>query len=92
MSFANAVIASSTVPINYFTGTNSYGLPCYWFIMCSTEKYKILLSKIGSNDFELSDYGQVIASGRGKRPSPQILEQLREKYNFDAEKYFTFED
>lgn len=92
MSFANAIIAKSSTPINYFTGTNSYGFPCYWFVMCSSEKYKMLQSKLNTGHVELADYGQVIASGRGKKPTDKVLSELLEKYNFDATKYFTFEE
>jgi hypothetical protein len=85
MSFAQKAIATSTTPIHFVHGKIQGSLQYHWFIMCSTENYKILVSKFGTEPVVLEDYGVIVASGFGIRPTDETKKLLKEKYNFDAD-------
>lgn len=60
------------------------GLPCYFFLMCSGDKFDQLDEARINGKVELSDYGKVIASGFGENPSDEVIAELKQKYDFEA--------
>ncbi len=86
MGFSEKIIASSSEPIHFLHGQIGFGIQRYWFIMCSTNKYKILASKFGKEPVNLEEYGVIVASGYGHRPTDAVKKKLKEDYNFDADK------
>lgn len=63
---------------------DSQGRDCYFFILTLPEHIKALKA---APDFDLNDYGKIIASGFGKEPSRAVVEMLKEKYDIDADNF-----
>ena len=42
-----------------------------------------LLSKITGGTFNIGNYGEVIISGYGLKPTKEVKSYLKDKYNFD---------
>lgn len=74
------------LPIHYIRCKDKNNLDCYFFLMCSHQKIKLLKQKITSNDgmdtVNLALCGTIIASGYGKEPSTDIKEMLSIRYNY----------
>lgn len=43
-----------------------------------------MLKKLDGSEFDLNDYGKIIACGYGLIPSEQVKSKLRKEYGFDA--------
>lgn len=82
MSFVAKLAKSGSVPIHYITCKDKIGRDCFYFVMSSYEKMK-MLTGIQEGVFNVNDYGKVIESGFGKKPSQNVRERLKAKFNFD---------
>lgn len=58
--------------------------------MCSKQKFQLLKARLHGGPVDFADYGPVVASGFGKTPSSEVLQQLKDEYDFDAEEQFNF--
>lgn len=74
------------LPIHYIRCKDAHNLDCYFFLMCSHEKIKLLKKKINTNDgidsINLASCGAIIASGYGKQPSEATKQLLSAHYNY----------
>lgn len=82
MTFVNKLIKSGIIPIHFITCKDPHGRDCYYFILATHEKMK-LLANIKNGVFNIKDYGKIIASGFGNVPSDVVKQKLLEEYNFD---------
>lgn len=83
MSFANKLVGSGNAPIHFVTCKDLEDRDCYYFISATHEKMK-MLKKLDGSEFDLNDYGKIIACGYGLIPSEQVKSKLRKEYGFDA--------
>lgn len=61
------------------------GRPAWWYVKCnnriSAEKLKGVC-RLGNLDvIPLEEYGEIIKSGWGKTPPPEVAKQIAEQYN-----------
>ncbi len=83
MSFAKKVMGSGSTPIHFITCKDLEGNDCYYFLLASHEKIK-MLKKIAGGQFNLNDYGKILAAGYGLVPTEQVKKDLLDEYGFDA--------
>ena len=43
-----------------------------------------MLKKVSGGQFDLNDYGKILASGYGLVPSEEVKKKLLDEYGFDA--------
>lgn len=91
-SFVDQLIKNSSTPIHLVRGRDSTGMECYFYLMCSHQKLDRLLDISKDGNCDLTQYGQVVASGYGTEVSDDVRKTLREKYNFDADTLTTIKD
>ena len=84
MSFADRHLKSGAVPIHFVRCKDTAGRKCYFFLQCSPMKAKTV-KLIADGNFNINDYGTVIASGFGHKPSDTVRKKLKEEYNCDAD-------
>jgi hypothetical protein len=83
MSFAKKIMGSGSTPIHFITCKDLSGQDCYYFLLASHEKIK-MLKNAANNQFDLNDYGKILASGYGITPSESVKKKLLDEYGFDA--------
>lgn len=76
-------MGSGGTPIHLITCKDLEGNDCYYFLRASHEKIK-MLKKIMHSQFNLNDYGQILAAGYGLIPSEEVKKKLLDEYGFDA--------
>jgi len=84
MSFAAKLVKSGSTPIYLVTCKDPSGRNCFYFVISNPRKMS-LLAKIKDGFFNINDYGKIIASGFGDKPSEEVLQRLKLEYNFDFE-------
>jgi len=68
----------------YFVERQRSGENAFFYIRIELPKEQDFLAALkGQQKFNLSDYGEIIASGFGN-PSDEIRKMLKEKYGFDV--------
>jgi hypothetical protein len=61
----------------------AHGLVAYYFILVDPVKEQRFLRTLSSKEpIELTQYGEIVASGWGEAP-PALIESLKKKYNFN---------
>lgn len=84
-SFAEKIIANKGHLIHKIQATDISGQRAYYFLLVEPHKEKSLADIIASNkDFDLLDYGKIIASCYGEEPTEEIRTMLKDKYGFDV--------
>ena len=83
MSFANKIVGSGSTPIHFITCKDLDGRACFYFLLASNEKIK-MLKKVAGGQFDLNDYGKILAAGYGSVPSDEVKKKLLDEYGFDA--------
>ena len=84
VSFVNKLIKTGAMPIHLVRCEDRQGRDCYYFIMCSHQNIAALKAA-PDKEFDLNDYGEIIASGFGIEPTSEVKKMLLDKYGFDAE-------
>lgn len=82
--FLDKLVKSGGIPIHFIRCKDIRGRDCYYFLMCSHEKVKILKS-VTEGNFNVNDYGKIIASGFGREVSEDIRLMLKSEYGFDID-------
>ncbi len=82
-SFANKVIGSGSTPIHFITCKDLEGRDCFYFLLASNDKIK-MLKTVAGGQFDLNDYGKILAAGYGLMPSDEVKKTLLDRYGFDA--------
>ena len=74
------------LPIHFIRCKDKDNLDCYFFLMCSHQKIRLLHKKIntddGINTINLAQCGTIIASGFGKEPSQATKDLLSHHYGY----------
>lgn len=78
-SFVSKLITKGSVPLYYIVCQDLEGRDCYYYVTSTPEKMR-MYEKARSGEFDLNDYGTIIASGYGKEPSADVKAMLKEKY------------
>ena len=83
VSFVDKLIKTSVMPVHFMRCKDGAGKDCYFFLTAPAQKLAAL-KRITGGEFDLREYGQIIACGFGRNPDPETIEQLKEKYQIDA--------
>ena len=78
MAFAQAYAAK--LPIHFIVARNERGWWCHYFVRCESHKLKKLKQPGGLAD--LATLGEVLASGFGKTPEKNLLQKLKDEFNY----------
>ncbi len=84
-SFSDRVIRSGISCIHWVATRDGKNRECYYFIMCTPQKLK-MLKQIKEGIFAIKDYGIIVASGFGSVPSDKVIAMMKDKYGFDCTK------
>ena len=88
ISFKDKLIKSGSLPIHFVRCKDTEGQDCYFFLMCAHHKMQALKA-LPANSFDLKEYGKILASGYGKKPTQAIKDHMKRDYNFDADLLFS---
>ncbi|MEA5599302.1 hypothetical protein [Rivularia sp. UHCC 0363] len=78
-------VANNGHNIHKLKAKDSTGRWAYYFVLIKSEKEEEFMAALDSTEnIDLEDYGQVIASNYGEQPSEDIRDFLKKKYNFDV--------
>ena len=70
--------------VGYFHGTVSDGRPYWAYLLIKPSKYKEFYElTTARKPLVPTDYGTIIASGYDAAPPPEVVKEMREKYDFD---------
>lgn len=84
-SFADKLIAQKGHLIHKIQATDITGERAYYFLLVEPHREKALADIIASKqDFDLLDYGKIIASCYGEEPSEEVRTFLKDRYGFDV--------
>lgn len=84
-SFMDRVIAQKGHLIHKIKATDITGERAYYFLLVEPPKERALTEIIASGkNFDLLDYGKIIASCYGEEPTEEIRKMLKDKYGFDV--------
>jgi hypothetical protein len=83
-SFVSKLVSKGALPIYFITCKDAQGKECYAFLISTKEKIRMYENKRSEGEFNLHDYGQVIASGYGLIPSPKVRKMLKDEYDLDS--------
>jgi len=82
-NFMDHLIKSRSDLCYQVMGKDITGETAWYFILVDKEKKEQFLGhKVGDN-YDLADYGKIIASGYGETVPDDVKEMLKEKYGFD---------
>jgi len=74
--------------ITLVTGHIEDGKPYYAYAIIPPSKYLAFKEAEKHGDYDLADYGEIIAHGHGAEPSAEVKKEIEEKYGANHE----FED
>ncbi len=84
-SFADKIIAQKGHLIHKIQATDITGERAYYFLLVEPHREKALMETIESGkDFDLLDYGKIIASCYGEEPNEDVKKLMKDKYGFDV--------
>lgn len=84
-SFAERVIGARGHLIHKMKAKDTTGRWAYYFILVTPSREREFLNAIeGDGNINLLDFGEVVASSYGETPSPEIVRQLKERYDLDV--------
>ncbi len=81
-SFVSKLVSKGAVPIYFITCNDANGKPAYAYIISTPEKMK-LYEAARHAALDLTQYGNIIASGFGHTPASETLQMLKEKYGLE---------
>ena len=81
-SFVSKLVSKGSVPIYFVTCKDAGGKQAYAYLISTPEKMR-MYENARAGDFDLNDYGKIIASGFGKTPSAEDKKMLKAKYGID---------
>lgn len=81
VSYANQVAKTMANNICYYTGTDQEGRTAWYFILLEQGK-KERFAKEYTGEVDLTHYGRILASGFGETPPKEVLELMKEQYDF----------
>lgn len=86
VSFVDRLVKSGSIPIHLIRAKDKSGAEAWYYILSSHEKVRMVANSEADGSFlNLSDYGQIVASGFGREPTAEAKQMLKDKYNFDAD-------
>lgn len=87
LTFTEKIIKKSSEPFHFIKSTDIFGDQCYHIIMAPQAKIEAMM-KAESEQVDLLDYGKVVASEYGHKPSQKVINMLKDKYEIDFYAYF----
>lgn len=82
-SFMDHVINSRGDLCYKVTGKDITGEIAWYFILIDKDKKEAFLKHEEGDSYNLEDYGKIIVSGYGTEVPEDVIEMLKEKYDFD---------
>lgn len=83
MSDINTSQQENAYFIALITGTTPDDEQFWCYLAIPFEKYELYLLAEQSGDFDLEDYGVVLAYDLGRTPPPDVKKSMTEKYKLD---------
>jgi len=81
----NQLIADSGHLVHKIKAKDSTGRWAYYFVLVSAAMEKIFLRDLKSNQMlDLENYGKVLASNYGEKPSQDVLTILKDRYGWNV--------
>lgn len=71
-------------PIHFIRTKDQEGRNCYFFLVCSDIKMRLLRAELSKPSVDLTRYGRVIFSAFGTTPDKDAITYLKQEYGFDA--------
>ena len=84
MSFVEQVISSRDSNIYAIKTHMPSGEPAIYYLMVHPGKAGELLKKIKTESVDLNNYGEILTSCYGHKPTLEVKNFLKEKYEFDV--------
>jgi hypothetical protein len=69
-------------PIHFIRTTDEEGEACFFLIRASQNNYQKLMASKHLRSIDISDYGEVLASGFGE-PTEALRREIKETYGVD---------
>jgi hypothetical protein len=69
-----------SLPIHLIRTRNKYGEACFFVVRTSQAQFQKLMAKQKKESVNVADYGEILASGYGEKPTESVCIQLREQY------------
>lgn len=67
--------------IEFFKGNTKYGSPFYAYLAVPAGEFEDYRRAVASGKpFDLTRYGEILASGTGHAPGPEVLRALKDSY------------
>jgi hypothetical protein len=82
--FVHRLVAKGTVPLYFVSCQNLEGRDVHYYLISTPEKMRAY-AKARGGEFDLNDYGAIVASGYGKEPSEEMKRRLKETYALNNE-------
>ncbi|MCE2993198.1 MAG: hypothetical protein ACK5WS_06155 [Alphaproteobacteria bacterium] len=84
--FVDKLISQQGSKINKFHAIDSMGQQAYYFVLMDDRKERSFYQAINTDitTLNLQNYGRVIASCYGEKPSDDVKKLLKDKYGFDV--------
>jgi hypothetical protein len=84
-SFVDQIIAKKGHLIHKLKAKDTTGRWAYYFVLVEAPREAAFLKAIeGNGTLDLEDFGKVVASCYGEKPSDEVKDYLKEKYGFDV--------
>jgi hypothetical protein len=84
-SFTDQEISRSQHLVHKLKAKDTTGRWAYYFILVPASRTKSFLAAInGDGNIDLEDFGKVLASCYGEKPTQEIKDFLKERYGFDV--------
>ena len=84
-SFVDQIIAKKGHLIHKLKAKDTTGRWAYYFVLVEAPREAAFLKAIeGKGTVDLEDFGKVVASSYGEKPTDEVKNYLKEKYGFDV--------
>lgn len=81
----HALGIKNSLPVQFLRTLNEEGESCYFVLRGSKASFSKLAAKKGKECVDIAEYGEVLASGYGTRPSTRVLAMLKNKFDVELE-------
>lgn len=82
-SFLNKIRKSRDGNIWLLRTREASGRHCYFYVRVDPLKKALLENRIGAAGQTITDYGDILASGYGENPPPEVAARMKAEYGFE---------
>ena len=82
-TFISPALIKNKPPIHLITCKDPQGRDCYYFIATTEEKISEMAA-LQDGTHQISDYGKILGSGFGTKPSEAVKQMIKEKHGYDV--------